>query len=82
MDNNEDKGKVHAPRWELYMKDKWYFIKIYFWWWLLIQKEGTSFELLWRKILLRKMRSTNQLDYMHLIINYPKKRRVEGFDRD
>ena len=39
------------------------------------------FGLVWRIMLLGKMSSTKQLDYVALIISYFKNRRVGGFER-
>ena len=33
-------GKVHYLRWEIYKKEKGWFIKKYFWWLFRIQKGG------------------------------------------
>ena len=42
-DQNEDRGKVHALRWEIYVEQKEDCINRQFWWWLCTQK-GKSIE--------------------------------------
>ena len=44
-------------------------------------KGGELFGLVWRIMSLDKRRSKNKLDYMVLIINHFKNRRVGGFER-
>ena len=43
---------------------------------------GVLFGLVWRIMLLGENRSKKQLNCVDLIINYFKKRRVRGFDRE
>ena len=60
--DNYDRVKVNALRWEVYIKDKEELIKRYFSVMVPHPKEGESFGLVWRIMLLGERRSTNQLE--------------------
>ena len=81
-EENEERGKVHALRWGIHIKYKEELIKREFWWWFRIQKGSELFGIVWRIMLLVKIRINKQLDYVDFIINYLKNRRMGGFKRE
>ena len=78
-----DRSNIHALRWDIYTKDKEELIKRdSFWWPFRILKGGTLFGLVRRIISPRKIMTKKLSDKTALIINYLRKRRGGGFNRD
>ena len=75
------KKKIHALRWELYVNEREYSIKRYFWFQFRILKEEGMFGLLRSIISSMKRRTTNMLDYVGLVVHYSRKRMVGGIER-
>ena len=81
-DEGDYKKKIHALRWEVYVKEKGGLIKRYFSVSVPNPKWGSIVWTCVKYHIIYKRRTTNILEYVGLIINYLRKRRVGGIDRD
>ena len=77
-EDGEDKSKIRALRWYVYIKDKYELIKRIF---LVVVPHPKGGNIVWtsvKVIPLRKRSTKNLLNYISLVITYLKKRRVGG----